>query len=277
MRAGSRLQMRGGANALLGRGSARPSALMGGMLPGEHLIPVHHMHQAVEDYKSLHGLHGRGLAPLHLPAEHVMHLMSHLDHPDGHVRGGFAFLPLIAGAAMPLIGEALKGLMGGFVGRAGSHLADKVAGSGLPRPVHHKGSHYVHIHGAGFLDFLKGAWGKIKQAVTSEPARKIGSFARNTLLEAIAKQIATHMAGGSSSTPAAPAAPEAPVAVPMVGGSGLGGIMPGIYGGEEGLRAKAARGGGRKRAQTYMKKPYKKSRVSGSGASPASEFLGSLY
>lgn len=157
-----------------------------GLLPGEHLVSEKDMVDAVQAYKGLHNL-GHGGHMLHLPHLHPHHIIaSHLA--EGGPRGGFAFLPLLAGAAVPLISEAIKGLVGAFGKVGGERLANNVMGSGfhagLPMPVHlHSGRHY-RIHGEGFMDFLRTMMGHAKNLFRSQPARKIGAHALNALKEA---------------------------------------------------------------------------------------------
>jgi hypothetical protein len=158
---------------------------MKGIMPGHHLIPEDEAHEAIHHYKTLHGLHNHHHHPQHLPHMHPHHIM------EEGLRGGFlpaALLPLLAGAAVPLIGEAVKGLIGGFANQGGSHLANKLAGNGLrmgvPMIVHHGGRRHFHLHGDGFMDLIRSAMRHVKNIFTSQPARKLGHHAVGALKEA---------------------------------------------------------------------------------------------
>jgi len=186
-----------------------------GLMPGEHILPHHKMAEALFHYKVRHGLHGtrgHGYHPHHhhammLPGLHaadVIHKI--LDHHEnvggGSPRGGFlpAFLPLAAGAAMPFLAEAVKGLLGGIGKSGGEHLVHKLAGSGLgiPKPIGHDHMRHYVIHGEGFKDLLGRSMKHLKRIVTSEPARKMGSAAFDSLREAFQHAIIErieHMAG----------------------------------------------------------------------------------
>jgi len=180
---------------IYGNGRGRGGKLSMGLMPGHHLVPEAQMHKAVRDFRTLHHIDGKGL---HLPHGVPLHLIEQaIRHSEGD-RGGFVqFLPLIAGAAAPLIGEAVKGLVGGFAKSGGEHLASKLAGNGLrlglPMPVHHKGERYFHLHGEGFMDLLKRSLHFAKKAITSEPARRVGHFALQTLKEAIMHAITSKL------------------------------------------------------------------------------------
>jgi hypothetical protein len=159
--------------------------LESGMLHGHHLIPEHKAHEAVHNYKTLHGLHSHHYHHQHLPHMHTHHIM------EESLRGGFlpaGLLPLLAGAAMPLIGEAVKGLIGGFANQGGTNLANKLSGHGLrlgiPMVVHHKRGRHFHLHGEGFMDLIRSAMSKVKGIFTSQPARKLGHHALGALKEA---------------------------------------------------------------------------------------------
>lgn len=173
--------------------------LDGGMLPGECVIPESKMHEAVHHYKTMKNLHSPHYPHHHLPHLHPLHIMEQHLHHDG-VRGGmFPILPLLAGAAVPLIGEAVKGLIGGFANKSGSHLADRIQGRGLhiglPMPFHHAGQRHFHIHGAGFKDLLKRAMMHAKNIFTSQPARKLGAHAINAIKEAFMHAITEKING----------------------------------------------------------------------------------
>jgi hypothetical protein len=187
------------ANMFGGGFRAKPANIYGagknlkGMMPGHFLIPEEHIKQAMHNYKTLHNLHGRGNG-VGLPHFHTHKIMGDFvnapEGPDSEARGGFfQYLPMIASAALPFISEAVKGLVGGFSKTGGEHLANKIAGRGLeiglPMPVHMNGQRHWHIHGAGFRDLLKRAYGKVKQVFQSEPIRKIGAHAITTLREAL--------------------------------------------------------------------------------------------
>jgi len=256
-----------------------------GLMPGEHILPHHKMAEALFHYKVRHGLHGtrgHGYHPHHhhammLPGLHaadVIHKI--LDHHEnvggGSPRGGFlpAFLPLAAGAAMPFLAEAVKGLLGGIGKSGGEHLVHKLAGSGLgiPKPIGHDHMRHYVIHGEGFKDLLGRSMKHLKRIVTSEPARKMGSAAFDSLREAFQHAIIErieHMAGkvrnkimGTAKTQdhqtdAGEVQPDAPESADEFHDAEDGAAPRGRGGGQSHmLHGLVGRGGGRKRK--YVRK-----------------------
>lgn len=190
---------RGKGPALYGTG---PGALYGtgrnsGLLPGQHAFPMHEAHLAVHNYKTLHGLHGRGKPNLHLPASHVLHILEHAVHQhETNPKGGFLpMLPLALGAAMPFISGAIGHLLGGFAKRGGEHLANALAGqgghlAGIPHLYHdHRNEQHVTLHGEGVGDLFKRILHQIRRLISSSPARQFGSQALDALHEAAANAI----------------------------------------------------------------------------------------
>lgn len=279
-------------------GHARPdrARVAGGMLPGEYLVPHHKMQEAIHHYKTLRGLHDKHLAPHHLPHMHPLHIIErHLHHLEkgGGPRGGlFPFLPMLAGAAVPLIGEAVKGLIGGFSHKGGEHIASAIAGRGLhlgiPRVVHTpKGMHF-HLHGEGFLDLLKRAMHHAKRIFTSEPAKKIGSHAIKTLTEALMHAITEKMQNVQQQMAPAPPAtmPTLPLShraefQPLPPGDPGYGTMPRVSNEDEtqdGVGDERLDGSGirrRKRRAPTKKSAPKRSKKA--AAMPHHYFPGSVY
>lgn len=175
---------------IFGNGDQSLKDMHKALMPGEHLVPHSHIMTAVHHYKTQHGLHHhRGGA--FLPPHHVVNLL-HRYAGGAKVRGGFAWaaaLPLLSGVAMPFIGEALKGLMGGFANKSGQHVSNALFGAGVPIPVHGHHERVYKIHGGSFKSLVSRALGHLGRIFKSEPARKLGSHAFGALKEAFMNAI----------------------------------------------------------------------------------------
>lgn len=191
---------------VMGRGQALygtgPGALYGtgpshtlGLLPGQHSIPMEHMHQAIHNYKSRNGLHMGPKHNLMLPASHVLSILEHAAHGhETNPHGGFLpMLPLALGAALPFISGAVGHLLGGFAKRGGEHLADAIRGqgvqarmyAGIPQiSVDHGGRRHLTVHGAGIGDLFKRLIHHMRRLISSAPARQFGTQALGALHEA---------------------------------------------------------------------------------------------
>lgn len=164
-----------------GGGAAR---LYGGLLPGQHAIAQHHIDEAMHNYKIINGHNIHEPLSIH---DHLNILEHHLNGAgkDSVERGGFLPIPLMIGAALPLLGEALKGVLGGFMNKAGQAGASKLFGAGVPRAIHHAGGRHWVVHGDGFKDTMRSMLEHVKRLFTSEPARKIGAHATRTAVDAL--------------------------------------------------------------------------------------------
>lgn len=182
-------------------GSGKAGKIFGGaklgLMPGEHLVPHHHMSEAIHNYKTLNNLHHRRHHPMILPGLHPLHIIQRtLHHSESqNPKGGLlpAFLPLAAGAAMPFISEAIKGLLGGMGKSGGEHLVNRLAGSGVPMPCGPPHERHYKIHGEGFKDILKKAVEHMHKMLKSEPVRKFGTKAIETLRESFQNAIIHHL------------------------------------------------------------------------------------
>ena len=204
-------------NPLYRTGKIYNHRLTSGLMPGQHIVSRHEMDEALHNAKMV-----RGLNPHEdMPMPHVMHIAEAFanDHP----RGGFlpALLPLAAGALMPLVSQAVSGLVGGLSNHFGKRLAGggmprgcglygyglsggletgngfSLYGNGihngigkmtltghLPRPIRdHKGQRHFVIHGEGFRDIIKSMLAKAKGVFTGEPLKAIGRTAGSTILD----------------------------------------------------------------------------------------------
>lgn len=200
----------------------------GGLLDGERIYPEHELHQAVIDYKNLHGLHrpGIGRHTPHLPLDHTIRLMEHHFGENSKLRGGF-IPPAVIGAALPFISQAASSLLGGFFNKGGEHLATAMSGfggglhpemlhaCGLPRRFRdHRGHAHWHIHGGALSDWLRTGWAWAKRMLSSDPVRKFGVNLSKTIINGLANALIGKVENKFGPKPApapAPAYQEAPI------------------------------------------------------------------